>query len=89
MAPVPQITLTLAKFSFATTSYEYALPLPWTHLMSENNLLAIFELCSSQISVGSQIQNHRFKILNNSEILVRNIWSEDVITDIIRRISTS
>lgn len=74
--PVPQFTVALAKFSFATTSYDYTRPLPWTHLLSDNGLLAIFELSSSQISVSSQTQNHRFKILNHSELLVRIEQSE-------------
>lgn len=67
----PQLTLPLAKFSFATTSQGYRAPIPWTHLISENNLVAIFELTPSQNSRGSQTLRHRFKIINGQEILVQ------------------
>lgn len=70
MTPQPQLTLPLAKFSFATTSRGYTAPIPWTHLISDNNLIALFELSLSQDLQGSQAPNHRFKILNGQQLLV-------------------
>lgn len=70
MIPQPQLTLALAKFSFATTSPRYTAPIPWTHLISDNNLVVVFEFSSSQICHRSQGPNHRFKILNGQELLV-------------------
>lgn len=69
MIPQAQLTMGLAKFSFATTSYGYTAPIPWTHLMSDNHLVAKFELSQSQNLPGSQVRNHRFKIVNGQELL--------------------
>lgn len=37
--------------------------------MSDNHLVAKFELSQSQNLPGSQVRNHRFKIVNGQELL--------------------
>lgn len=66
--PPTQLTMALTKFSSATTSQGYPGPIPWTHIISETGLFAVFEFPVPQtMSQGSG--SARFKIINEPEIL--------------------
>ncbi|KAK5089713.1 hypothetical protein LTR70_007551 [Exophiala xenobiotica] len=69
MLPPTQLTMALSKFSSATTSQGYPGPIPWTHIIRETGLFAIFEFPASQ-SVSQGSESTRFKIVNEPEILV-------------------
>jgi len=69
MLPPTRLTMALTKFSSATTSQGYPGPIPWTHIISETGLFAVFEFPASQtMSQGSG--SARFKIVSEPEILV-------------------
>lgn len=68
--PPTQLTMPLMKFSAATTSHGYSGPIPWTHIISENGLFAMFEFSSSQ-NMSQATESARFKVVNDPEVLAR------------------
>ena len=70
LAPITQLTMALTKFSAATTTNGYRGPIPWTHIMNDSGLLAVFEFHTSQSQTISNSQSARFKVVNDPETLV-------------------
>ncbi|KAK5946066.1 hypothetical protein PMZ80_000205 [Knufia obscura] len=68
LLPPTRVTMALTKFSAATTSNGYPGPIPWTHIISENGLFAMFEIPSSQ-NMSQTSESARFKIINDPEVL--------------------
>jgi len=69
MLPLARSTMALTKFSAATTSSGYSGPIPWSHIISENGLSAMFEFPSSD-TISQFSESARFKIINDPEVLV-------------------
>lgn len=78
----------LSKFSYATTSQGYNGPIPWTHLMSDTGLFAVFEASSTQDTSQGSPSVNTFKVLHEPQILVSHLCVAEVRTDMCRRTST-
>jgi hypothetical protein len=80
--------MALTKFSAATTSHGYPGPIPWSHVISENGLFAMFEFPSSQ-SISQTRESARFKIVNDPDVLVKYSRAIEDVTHFGRKISIS
>jgi hypothetical protein len=60
----------LLKLSYSTVSNDSISPIPWIHLSSKHNLLAVFEIIRSQDSRGQFAESRMFKIMRDPEIVV-------------------
>ena len=73
MASKPQVTtMSLTKFSSATSSNGSNGPIPWSHLTSEDSLFASFEVSTDTVA-DSCSESYRFRVVNHPDVLVLDI----------------
>lgn len=69
-APPHPICLPLAKLSYATVIIDSTGPIPWTHLVSQGDIFAVFETVRTLDSDGATRDSKRFKIVQDPNIMV-------------------
>lgn len=87
-APSISHKLALSKFSYATTSYGYNGPIPWTHLMTDTGLFVLFEIFQRYKSSQASSQANSFKIIHDPEVLVSTRDPDWESVNMRRKIST-
>jgi hypothetical protein len=68
--PAGPVCLPLVKLSQALVVQNSNGPLPWTHLLSQGDLFAVFETTRTLNSDGSTTDSRRFKVLQDPNIIV-------------------
>ena len=67
---VGPLCLQLAKYSYATVSTEHIAPIPWIHLSSRDNLVAVFDILRFQSSQGDITESTILKVMKEAEVMV-------------------
>ena len=64
------LSLSLSKFSYSVVPEDSNAPIPWIHLTSKGNLLAVFQNCRTWDYLGHPQDQSRFKVSNGTQTMV-------------------
>ena len=64
------LCLPLVKYSYATVSSDNVAPIPWIHLSSKQNLVAVFDTLRLQSSQGQITEQSVLKVMKGPETMV-------------------
>ena len=64
------VYLALVKFSYATVPMDNVAPVPWTHISSKRDLVAMFETVRTRSHDGTIEERKKFKVLRDPEVMV-------------------